>query len=388
MSHIDLIREFESMPFMYTPLKQPDNEGGIPNSLPFSVGVDTRTGRLLQLPRPEVSKALHIAYELGSMISGQMDEEGIGRGYTDAFISYVQSALQVESLEGKRILEIGCGTGYLLYRFKEAGAEVIGLEPGEHGQEKYIERGVPIHKEFFPTPTVSGQFDAIVIYGVLEHMEEPADFMEQLSDYLTESGKVLIAVPDCEPYLKAGDISMFIHEHWSYFTKTSLSNTLANAGFSDYSVTKAAFGGFLYAAVGKAQSDEPLKLQGVDQEVSTARDFIKNSDYANSLLAQFISKVHGQGQSLGIYVPGRAVNAMVTEHCPLSHCRFFDDNTLLHGTYFPGIDISVESRQALVDKPVDQVLIMSHSFGQQIADQLKPLVPADTKLTGIKELLT
>ncbi len=45
---------------------------------------------------------------------------------------------------------------------------------------------------------------------------------------------------------------------------------------------------------------------------------------------------------------------------------FFYDNKLLHGTYFLGLDISIEPRESLISRPPDRVLTMSRTFGRKI----------------------
>lgn len=59
-----------------------------------------------------------------------MDDNGIGKLYADDFIKYIH---EEENIAGKKILEIGCGTGYLLYELQKEGAEVLGIEPGTYG---------------------------------------------------------------------------------------------------------------------------------------------------------------------------------------------------------------------------------------------------------------
>lgn len=387
MSEVSLLWDIPQMPFMYTPLKQPTNGGNLPDRLGFSLGIEENTGRLMQLPKKEVSEALMEAYKRGSMISGQMDDAGIGRTYTDAFLDFVSAPTVMPNLNKKRVLEIGCGTGYLLYRIKELGAEVLGIEPGEHGQDKYEKMGVPILRAFFPSDQVTGTFDLIIIYGVLEHVEDPAGFMATLNDSLSDSGKVAIAVPDCEPYIKSGDVSMLIHEHWSYFTAETLRNTIASGGYGDISISHSEFGGFLYAVVGKKKGTPPV-LSEIKKHKESARDFVDRATISNTRIAKYVHSVCNQGNKLGIYVPTRAINALIMENVPLDHCRFFDDNPLLYGTYYPGISQSIENKKDLMEKPVDQLLVMSHSFGDQIIAQLMPLLGDQTAFIGIEELLS
>ena len=234
------------LPFMWNPLHTPHNPEGLPDSLPFTLGVSTQTGALVQEPNSVVSSALTRAYELGSMITGQMDEQGIGRGYADDFLRFMARAGDSDGgtrFEAARVLEVGCGNGYLLTRLRALGADVLGLEPGEHGQAKY---DVPVVRDFFPSPHVTGTFDAIIMFGVLEHVEDPRAFLTDIFARLRPGGEVLLAVPDCGPYIEAGDLSCLIHEHWSYFDQGSLAHTLRSAGGDEVEVRHGEFGGMLF----------------------------------------------------------------------------------------------------------------------------------------------
>ena len=380
--------DIPQLPFVFTPLRQPTNSNGLPDQLPFSLGIDETTGRLLQRADPQVSRALEKAYQQGSMFTGQMDDEGNGRAYADDFLKFLQADDVIPELAGKRVLEIGCGTGYLLYRIKQLGADVTGVEPGSFGEGKYESQGVPIIREFFPTPAIAGQFDAIIIYAVLEHVEDPAQFLRTLAEHLTAEGKIVIAVPNCEPYIATGDISMFIHEHWSYFSRTSLANTIAESGQVKICLTNQTFGGFLYAAVGGNKKGQiPAKKTDVARQKELALQFVKKAQTATTKLVDYVNKIYEQNQSLGIYVPARAINSLASGNAKLKHCRFFDDNSLLRGTYFPGIPISMESKEDLIRTPVDHILVMSFSFGEQIISHLQPLVPANTDFMAVKDLL-
>src|SRR5271157_4191320 len=121
--------EIGSLPFVFKPLPEPTNGGDIPDFLPFSLDVDENTGTLIQSKNAYVEQILSKAYAKGSEISGMMDDHGIGELYAQDFIRFLTEQFHRETFEKLKILEIGCGTGYLLSRLKQRGAEVLGIEP-------------------------------------------------------------------------------------------------------------------------------------------------------------------------------------------------------------------------------------------------------------------
>lgn len=352
------------LPFVYAPLDRPTNGDDLPDSLPFVLDIQPETGTLVQVPNETVSGALSKAYQKGSTITGAMDETGIGRQYADDFLSFLKQSLGLTRFDDKRVLEIGCGTGYLLYRLKLLGADVLGVEPGVHGQEGSKRFHVPIIRDFFPSPKIHGEFDLIILYGVLEHIQSSSTFLPNLPICLKENGRIAISVPDCSPYIEVGDISMLACEHYNYYTETSLRNSTRRFMKLDIDVRKSSFGGCLYA----------ITTNVTPVPVINRVDFSHYRHLAISAIEKLFNHLECtlRGECVGIYVPARAINilSVIREKIDLSMVRFFDDNPLLHGTYLPGFDIPIESRKELIEKLPDKVLIMSRTFGNRIVKEL------------------
>lgn len=87
---------------------------------------------------------------------------------------------------------------------KQLGAECLGIEPGRQGQNAYEKYGVQVIQDFFPSNQISGTFDIIIFYGVLEHIENPFDFLTELNKVLEPNSKLLLSVPNCEPHIEKG----------------------------------------------------------------------------------------------------------------------------------------------------------------------------------------
>jgi 2-polyprenyl-3-methyl-5-hydroxy-6-metoxy-1,4-benzoquinol methylase len=380
--------DLTSLPFIWTTLATPSNGGEMPDLLPFSLRIDPGTGTLRQSENPLVSRALEAAYAHGSVLSPMNDGSMIGKSYTEDFLSFVGTGLDRRSLGGTRVLDIGAGAGYLAYRLQGQGADVTGIEPGDHGQEGARKYGVRIIQDYFPTTKITGTFDLITMYAVLEHVQDPVAFLAALKAFRHEHTRLILSVPDCQPCMERGDISVLLHEHWQYFTMASLKNVLQFTDAEAVTMQKACFGGCIYAAVSfddhQAARLDPEQLA---KPVMQAHQFRSRSESFNRRLAGYLGNSKKRSERVGIYIPGRAMNALVSAKIDCSHCRFFDDNENSWGKYFPGMNIPVESRQQLLANHTDRVLIMSLPFGDQIKRELQKELLPHVKITTLAELL-
>ena len=46
-SQTENLWDIQALPFLYEPLERPTNPHGVPDALPFHLGLDTTTGRLM-----------------------------------------------------------------------------------------------------------------------------------------------------------------------------------------------------------------------------------------------------------------------------------------------------------------------------------------------------
>lgn len=98
---------------------------------------------------------------------------------------------------GGKLLDVGCGTGAFLNVMKKEGWEVLGVEPDEEARElarKLYRLTVFEASQLDQLP--SGNFDAITLWHVLEHVHDLHAYVEQLKSLLKPTGKLFIAVPN------------------------------------------------------------------------------------------------------------------------------------------------------------------------------------------------
>jgi len=107
----------------------------------------------------------------------------------------------IDPLEGRRVLDVGCGSGYHCWRMKGAGAaEVIGIDPTplfvlqfkaiQHYLNIDSVHVLPLALEQLPPKLKS--FDTTFSMGVLYHRRSPIDHLTDLRDTLAPGGQLVL----------------------------------------------------------------------------------------------------------------------------------------------------------------------------------------------------
>ncbi len=110
-------------------------------------------------------------------------------------------APHIQSLRNRKVLDIGCGSGYHLWRMKgEQASMVVGVDPSLlfHLQFKAIERYVgpgpvyhlPLGIEHLPAEM--RVFDTVFSMGVLYHRRSPFDHLIELRNLLRPGGELVL----------------------------------------------------------------------------------------------------------------------------------------------------------------------------------------------------
>jgi len=99
---------------------------------------------------------------------------------------------------GKRILDVGCGEGFLAKLLMEKGNEVFGIDISEHAVELAKKNGVKalvcdIENEDLP---FKESFDVIILSEILEHLISPKEIIEKLKPCLNNGGYFIFTFPN------------------------------------------------------------------------------------------------------------------------------------------------------------------------------------------------
>jgi SAM-dependent methyltransferase len=106
-------------------------------------------------------------------------------------------------LEGRRVLDVGCGYGGMLISFAEQGADAVGVEIDEDrfqvGKKRLADLGINADYRMQDICALDalerlGTFDAIVAQDVMEHVMDPVRAIRAMSLLLRRGGVIYVQV--------------------------------------------------------------------------------------------------------------------------------------------------------------------------------------------------
>jgi len=143
------------------------------------------------------------------------------------------------SSKSKRVLDIGSGPGFFLRRAKRRGWDVLGIEPSLAACNYSKKHNIPTIQKFFYEVDIKqiGKFDAIHIFDVLEHVNDPISILKKSYSLLKRGGIIVVEVPnDFNPLQKLVQKKLKKKEYWVTLSPTSENpSTLVHLNYFDFS---------------------------------------------------------------------------------------------------------------------------------------------------------
>lgn len=152
------------------------------------------------------------------------------------FSYYLKLLKRNTKLKGKKLLDIGCATGYLLEAAKKEGADCYGVEVSPYGAQEANKK--------FPGRIFCGileeakyqdnYFDIITMTDLIEHVLDPVFFLKEVNRILKPEGYILIITPNFHSWwskILGKKWTNFKEEHLFYFSPTSLKFLMKKSDF-------------------------------------------------------------------------------------------------------------------------------------------------------------
>jgi len=110
------------------------------------------------------------------------------------------TALTLCDWKGKKVLDVGCGTGMLVRNIAALGAfHVHGIDYAVHAIEEANKIEHPVNSTYEQADAMEYQtkerYDVVITLGTAEHLDDPALFLRKMASFLNSSGEIILACP-------------------------------------------------------------------------------------------------------------------------------------------------------------------------------------------------
>ena len=136
----------------------------------------------------------------------------------------------------RSFLDVGCGRGLLVDLFTAVGFVAIGTQLSETAARAARARGSDVRLgELRQLELPAGSFGLVVLYHVLEHVEDPLEELREVHRVLGQGGLLVVEVPSFDRpgarWLGLRDLCIDYPHHLYFFKPATVRALLAAAGF-------------------------------------------------------------------------------------------------------------------------------------------------------------
>jgi len=155
------------------------------------------------------------------------------------FATYLLGMLKhnEDVIKGKRLLDVGCGGGFLVQSANEMGFKASGIDANAGMVRWASERGIPVEQgDIQQKISKASKYDVIVLSAVLEHLSDPSGLLIDCKKLLSPGGVILVSQASYDGLLPRifpwGWYGWQPQEHYWHFTPNSFSKLAMSCGLN------------------------------------------------------------------------------------------------------------------------------------------------------------
>jgi SAM-dependent methyltransferase len=289
-----------------------------------------------------------------------------------------------------QVVEVASNDGYLLQYFVANGIHVLGIEPAANVARVATAHGIPTQVEFFGEDlarrmaTKGMQADLVVANNVLAHVPELNDFVRGLKLLLKPQGAITLEFPHLLRLMTDNQFDTIYHEHFSYFSFTTVEQIFAAHGLRLFDVEELpTHGGSLriYAShsedPSKVLSSRVMDLRTSEEaagllNLASYRSYGERVQETKRKLLAFLIAAKCDGKTIAGYGAPAKGNTL------LNYCGIrvdFIDYTVdrsphKQGRFLPGTHIPIYHPNKIKETRPDYLLILPWNLADEITEQV------------------
>jgi hypothetical protein len=302
---------------------------------------------------------------------------------------YVEQMVDRFGLDASsHVVELASNDGYLLQYFHERQVPVLGIEPAANVAKVALQKGIPTLVEFFGVETAKSladesQADLLLGNNVLAHVPDLNDFVGGMKVLLKQGGQITMEFPHLMRLVEDNQWDTIYHEHFSYFSFTTVSKVFEAHGLRLFDVEELPTHGGSLRIYGchadDPRSDDPRAAELLEREHQAGYAAMElYTGYGRRVaqekheIVEFLIGLKREGKRIVGYGAPAKGNTL------LNYCGVRTDfldytcdlNPHKQGHLLPGTHIPIRSPEVLRSDRPDVVLILPWNLKDEIMDQL------------------
>ena len=277
------------------------------------------------------------------------------------------------------IIDVGSNDGIALTPFRNLGFKnVLGIEPAKNLAKLANKNKIKTFNGFLTIKNlkkINKGADIILASNVFAHSDNLKEMAECMKRLLKKNGTLIIEVQYLLNTLKDLTFDNIYHEHYNYWSLTSLVNFFKQFDLEIYNAEKIqTHGGSLriYVKNKKTKINKNVKLLLKEEEnfgikeYSTYKNFADKIYKIRSNVINNLNKLKQESKKIvGYGSPAKATTALNFFGVKDQIDFIIEDNKLKHGKFIPGVKIPIKSKNKIKNKlPV--ALVLAWNFFEDI----------------------
>lgn len=318
--------------------------------------------------------------------------------YSDTWLEHVKAYTELMAsrfnLDQKsQVIEIASNDGHLLQFFRQKNIPVLGIEPAANVAKVAEEKGIPTEVTFFGVESASDlrkrgvQADLLLGNNVLAHVPDINDFVASMKLILKPDGAITMEFPHLVNLIGKNQFDTIYHEHFSYFSFTTVEKIFAKHGMTLFDVEELPTHGGSLRIYGKHDNDttKPISLRVLQMKQRESGQGYTKVEYYLSYgekvketkrkILEFLINAKNQGKSIvGYGAPAKATTLL--NYCGIG--TDFIDYTVDRSPYkqgrlLPGVHIPIYSPEKIMETKPDYIFVLPWNIKDEIIKQMSAI---------------
>ena len=325
---------------------------------------------------------LSVAVDAKKMFSNYLYTSSTSLSFRNHFVEAAKNYTKQLKLKPNKsyIIDIGSNDGVALKPFKDMGfKKLLGIEPAKNLAKLANKNKIKTFNGFLEKKSlkkIKGNADLILASNVFAHSDKLKEMAESMIILLSKNGTIIIEVQYLLNTLQDLTFDNIYHEHYNYWSLTSLVNFFNQFNSTIFKVEKInTHGGSIriYIKKGKKIKVEKnvRKLLNEEEkfgikEYKTYQNFGEKINKLKENVLKNINKLKTSNKKIiGFGAPAKATTAL--NFFGISHQIDYvvEDNKLKHNKFIPGVLIPIKDKKVLKEKNAI-ILVLAWNFYNEI----------------------